>query len=84
MKLQQLLNVLSGAEFLRIGTEKGKGFIAHDRTIHLDASLPDWVKEREVNCVYSVERREIQEVGSKPTSGIAIIIAGDENGHIIY
>lgn len=82
MTLKDLLDVLGSDEFLRIGTEHGQGVLFYDRTIHLDKDLPEWVKERPVYNMYSVEERPASSYCQGLESGIVILIDGNENGTI--
>lgn len=82
VKLKDLLAVLGSGEFLRIGTERGRGFLFYDMTINLDDSLPEWVKERPVHNVHSAEERTANRYCRRLESGLVILIEGDEVGTI--
>lgn len=82
MKVKELLNVLGSGENLVIGTVKGRGWLYQNKTIHLDTDLPEWVKERKVFNMYSIEGREGSQYACEIKSGIAVIIEGTEGGII--
>lgn len=80
MRLRDQLAVLASGAWVRIGSENGEGWIAYNRTIHL-VDLPD-LQDAEVMHVYEAEGRENSRHCCTLEPGLAIIIAGRQNGTI--
>lgn len=80
MKLKSLLNVMGAGEFVRIGTENGRGWIIYGEVRNMITSGDKDFLDRKVENVHSVPKREKEYSCCELEKGIAITVAGDESG----
>lgn len=82
MKFKDLLEVTGAGEVLHIGTEHGQGWLMSDTTSLFRKADFTEIKDRNVINIYCHGGREASSTCVALSSGIAVIIEGDEDGLI--